>query len=261
MRFQLLATKLAVLIVLNAVLDASALRAADFRVDSKVFVGKEMAPHTTNMTLFHAAHVYDFLDKPRQITVYDLERGRIVLLDPERRVKAEVTAQMLDSFCESLRRADEKTEDELLRFALRPVFDERVGQESDERVFSSKYITYRVKMHRSDVQGAASQYRAFSDASARLNTLANRGSLPPFPRLAVNEALARTGDVPANLELKIAPRRAFGARAVVLRSEHDFRPRLLDSDLRKVDEAGELLSAATRVGLGEYLRPAVKAEE
>jgi hypothetical protein len=260
MRFLAFAPKFTVVVILSAFTDPDVLSAADFRVDSKVFVGKETVAHTTNVTLFHGEHVYDFLDRPLQITIYDLHRGRIVLLDPKRRFKAEVTDQMLDSFCESLRRAEHKTQDELLKFALRPTFDERSGQESGERIFSAEFLSYRVKLYEHNVKGMASQYRAFSDASARLNALANHGSLPPFPRLVVNAALDDTGNVPAQIELRIVPRE-LGAKTVVLRSQHEFRPRLLDSDLRKIDEAGAQLASATLVRLGEYLRPVESPQE
>ena len=235
-------------------------RAEDFRVDSQVFVGKETTPQSSNVTLFQGAHAFDFLDEPRQIAFYDLTRGRIVLVDPARGVKAEVSRATLDAFCDNLRRLEKRTEDPILDFALRPSFEERSDEDSDERVFASKYVTYRVKPLAGELDGMASRYRAFSDASARLNALINRGSLPPFPRLLVNESLENSGAVPAQVHLTISSARLVGGRTVALRSEHEFRPRLLDSDQRKIDEAGELLGKAKLVGLGEYLRPTADAD-
>jgi hypothetical protein len=235
-------------------------RAEDFRVDSRVFVGKETTPHSRNVTLFQATHVYDFLDKPRQITFYDLARGRIVLVDPERNVKAEVSRAMLDAFCDNLRRAEKQTQDPVLSFALHPVFDEREEQERDEteRVFASKYITYRIAPVAGESAGMAARYREFSDASARLNALVNRGSLPPFPRLAVNESLAEKAQLPVKVHLAISPAKFIGGRTVVFRSEHEYRPRLLDSDLRQINDAGDALAKAAPLALGEFLRPSVE---
>ncbi|MEX2140569.1 MAG: hypothetical protein WD894_15000 [Pirellulales bacterium] len=232
-------------------------RAEDFRVDSQVFVGKETTPQSSNMTLFQGTHAFDFLDQPRQIAFYDLPRGRVVLVDPARRVKAEVTRATLDAFCDNLQHLAKRTEDPILDFALRPSFEESDDEDSDERLFSSKYVTYRVKPLAGELEGMASQYRAFSDTSARLNALVNRGSLPPFPRLLVNQSLQKSGQVPAQVILTISPARLVGGRTVALRSQHEFRPRLLDSDLRKIDEAGEGLASAKLVGLGEYLKPSL----
>ena len=180
--------------------------AEGFRVDSQVFVGKETTPHSTNATLFQAAHVYDFLDHPRQITVYDL-RGRVVLVNPSRKVKAEVSQEMLDAFGENLRRAEPQTTDPVLRFSLEPRFDEKADEGENERVFSSKHITYRIKPLADSSVGMASAYRKFSDASARLNAYVNRGSLPPFPRLLVNESLAKSGQLPSEVHLTVSPGR------------------------------------------------------
>jgi hypothetical protein len=235
-------------------------RAEDFRVDSQVFVGKETTPQSKNVTLFQGTHAFDFLDQPRQIAFYDLPRGRIVLVDPARRMKAEVSRATLDAFCDNLRHLERRTEDPILDFALRPSFEESDDDDSDERVFSSKYVTYRVKPLPAELEGMASRYRTFSDASARLNALVNRGSLPPFSRLLINQSLEKSGEVPAQVQLTISPARLLGGRTVALKSEHEFRPRLLDSDLRKIDEAGELLGSAKLVGLGEYLRPSADAD-
>jgi hypothetical protein len=232
-------------------------RGEGFRVDSQVFIGKETTPHSTNVTLFQAAHVYDFLDQPRQITIYDLARGRVVLVNPvnpERKVKAEVSQDMLDSFCDNLRRGEAHTTDAVLRFALDPRFDEQVEEIDGERVFSSKHITYRIKTFAGNSAGTAGAYGKFSDASARLNSFVNRGSLPPFPRLLVNQSLARSGHLPAEVFFTVSPARLGAGRTVVLKSKHEYRWRLLDSDLRMIDEAGEILANAASLSLAEYLR-------
>jgi hypothetical protein len=228
--------------------------AEGFRVDSQVFIGKEATPHSSNITLFQAAHVYDFLDQPRQITIYDLARGRIVLVSPDRKLKAEVSEGMLDAFCDNLRHADQQTTDPILRFALGPRFEEQGAESEGQRVFTSKHITYRIKPHDGSSAGMAGAYRKFSDASARLNAFVNRGSLPPFPRLVVNEFLAKSGQLPAEVNLVVSPARLGGGRTVVLKSKHEYRSRLLDSDLRMIDQAGEILASAAPVSLAEYLR-------
>jgi hypothetical protein len=234
------------------------LRADDFRVDSKVFIGKESLPHSSNVTLFQGAHVYDFLDKPEQITFYDLDRGRIVLVDPQRKVKTEVSSRMLDAFSNTLRHSAGK--DPLLQFALHPTFDIRDDKDGEERVFTSKLITYRVRTATPEMPDMPARYRQFSDLSARLNALVNRGSLPPFARLAVNESLDASGLLPAKVEFAASSGRLIGGHTVALRSQHDFRRRLLDSDLRRIDSAGALLTDSTQVSLGKFLNPDASSE-
>ncbi len=238
---------------------ASAAKAEDFRVDSKVFVGKETTPHSSNVTLFQGPHVYDFLDKPQQITFYDLERGRIVLVEPQRQIKTEVSSRMLDAFTNTLRHST-ASKDPLLEFALHPSFDVRDEKEPAERVFTSKLITYRVRTIEAEIPDMPSRYREFSDLSARLNALVNRGSLPPFSRLRVNESLAESKLLPATVQFTASPGRIIGGHTVALRSQHDFRPRLLDSDLRRIDDAGAVLSDSAHVSLGKFLSPDASSE-
>jgi hypothetical protein len=238
---------------------AAAVVAADFRVDSEVFAGNQTQPRSTNITLFHGDRVYDFLDAPPQISIYDLRRRRIVLVDPDRRLTCEVTGEMLSALEGNLRRT--KSEDPLLRFSLEPSFDEQVDEQTKSRTFASKYITYRVTPAHGDHRDFSEPYRAFSDASARLNALVNRGSLPPFPRLAVNESLANAAEVPASLQVTIAPRQRLGGKSVVLRSQHKFRPRLSDSDYRKIEQAGATLADSRRVTLSEFLKPAASTAD
>lgn len=234
--------------------------ADDFRVDSKIFVAKEATPHSTNITLFRGSHVYDFLDKPQQITIYDLERKRIVMLDPAHERKAEVSIAMLTSFCDTLERRP-TAGDAFLKFAIKPTFDETTDKTTGEMLFASSQLTYRVMPKVADDRSVATRYREFSDFSAKLNALVNRGSLPPFPRLTVNAALAESGKVPQKILLTVPPRQLIGGHTTTLRSEHEFRSRILDSDEAKIDSAGELLGRAEAVNLSDYLRPPVASLE
>ena len=77
--------------------------ADDFRIETKVFAGKETVPVSEDLTLFRGEQVYDFLSKPREITVFDKPRSRVILLDPARRVKAEVSMERVMAFSDELR--------------------------------------------------------------------------------------------------------------------------------------------------------------
>ena len=43
-----------------------------------------------NTTLFEAGYVYDYLSDPDRVAVFDQPHGRFIVLDPVRKVKAEV---------------------------------------------------------------------------------------------------------------------------------------------------------------------------
>src|SRR6266700_184172 len=67
--------------------------ADDFRVESKVYAGKDDAPSGESLTLFAGDRAYDFLSSPQEITVFDFSRDEIALLDPVRKVRTELTSK------------------------------------------------------------------------------------------------------------------------------------------------------------------------
>jgi hypothetical protein len=81
------------------------------------------------------------------------------------------------------------------------------------------------------------------------------GAMPPFPRLAVNAALDRAGEVPESVELTLAAQNHLVGKPTVLRSEHELTTRLLPADRKRIDEAGRDLVNFPEVSMEEYLRP------
>jgi hypothetical protein len=227
--------------------------ADDFRIETKIYSGKEAEPVSQNLTLFRGNEVYDFLDKPTEITVFDPPRGRVILLDPARRVKAEVKLERLAAFSEDLKHWCGRQTDPMLRFAADAKFEQTLDDTTGELVFTSQFLTYRVQTLRADTEAIAEQYRDFSDSYARLNALTNPGSLPPFPRLAVNEALFRSRMIPEKVQLTIPSRSHFGGKPTTMRTEHAVNWRLLQSDLEQIDKAAEYLVTFTPLPLEKYL--------
>jgi hypothetical protein len=228
--------------------------AEEFRVESKVFSGKDEAATSESVTLFADDRVYDFLTSPSETTVFDFPRGRIVLLDLNRKLRTELTTDKLNEFTDQLRTRAGRQTDALLKFAANPKFDES-HTDPQWLQFSSPHMTYRVHPIRPDNPNVVQEYRKFSDWSARVNSMIRPGALPPFPRLAVNAALEREGEVPETVELTFAAQNRLVGKPTVLRSEHELTMRLLPTDRKRIDEAGRNLVTFPEVSLEEYLRP------
>jgi hypothetical protein len=236
--------------------------AEEFRIESKVFTvkGKEESLTTESLTLFDDGKIYDFLSSPREITLFDLSRNRIVLMDGSRKLRTELATERLLSFTEQMRTRAGRQTDALLKFAADPKFEE--SSADGWMKFSSPFMTYRVKNKLIESASVAAQYRRFSDHSARLNAMLHPGALPPFPRLAINAELAKQeARVPEQVELTLAPQNRLTGKPTVLRSEHSLEPRLLVSDRKKIDEAGESLVTFKEVPVEEYLRPVEQAKK
>ncbi|HEY2762333.1 MAG TPA: hypothetical protein VGI75_16355, partial [Pirellulales bacterium] len=236
-------------IALTSVLVRSA-PAEEFRMESKVYSGKDDTSTSESVTLFADDRVYDFLTSPSEITVFDFPRGRIVLLDLNRKLRTELTTDKLNDFADQLRTRAARQTDALLKFASNPKFDES-HSDSEWQEFSSPQMTYRVHVAKPDNANVVRQYRMFSDWSARLNSMIRPGAMPPFPRLAVNAALERAGEVPESVQLTLVAQNRLVGKPTVLRSEHELAMRLLPADRKRIDDAGKYLVTFPEVSMEE----------
>ncbi|MBN2216530.1 MAG: hypothetical protein JW719_04055, partial [Pirellulales bacterium] len=151
-----------------------------------------------------------------------------------------------------LKRLAEADQDPKIQFLANPVFQQSVDEATGELVFTSESMDYRVLGVRADSEEIVNQYREFCDWYARLNTFLRPGSRLPFARLMVNEALARRGEIPSRIVLVLRSRRALGTHEERLRGEHRLLKRLVESDLRRIAQAGEQMAAFKKVGFGQY---------
>jgi hypothetical protein len=232
------------------VLAAQSVVAADFRIETKVYVADdEEEPISENLTLFQTGVVYDFLSKPETITIFRPPAGntpgRFIVLDPARSVKMEVTTEQIETLLEKLRDMAAKHEDPYVRFLGQPEFTEGESEEMDTVVLTSKYMTYRVHTAKAADDASLAAYRQFSDWYARFNT---RGGVLPFPRLAVNEALFRQRLIPTEVELQIP------GQGVNLRAVHRTGWLLSKQDRQRIDEAQEQVGSFRQVPLDEFVR-------
>ena len=219
---------------------ATAARAEDFRIETKIFVGDEEEPVSTTTTLFQRGVVYDFLAEPEQIAVFSKPRGgkpgRFILLDVDRRVKTELSTDQLADAINKLRNWAARQHDPLLKFAANPQFNETFDRSTGQLLLASHEESYTIKTEAADAPQTLAEYREFLDWYARLNTLMQAGP-PPEPRLAVNAALARYQVVPLQVEL------ARAGEKEKLRAEHEFTWLLSKKDLSRIDDASASIAA------------------
>ena len=241
---------------------AATVQADDFHVETDLYNDGAKTPASTNLTVFFGGRVYDFLTHhsandhtESQISICDPIKGRFVLLDPIRKVKVEIERDRLVELCGSLRTWAAGQNDLLKKFSAEPKFTETSGSKENEILFSSPVLSYRVVSFVPDSPDVAKQYREFTDAFARLNAVTNPGSLPPFPRLAVNDALGKRNAVPREVELTIPAKNKLLDRTIVRRTEHQFEWHVTPGDEEKIAKAGQSLAEFAKVSLDEYVRP------
>jgi hypothetical protein len=238
--------------ILGAVVPALSSVAGEFRVENRVFVGGQKEPISVSLTVFHEAMVYDFLQKPAETTVYDPAARRFYLLDSTRRQRTEIGMEQIASYLKRVKERAEKHKDPLVRFSAAPQFEERFDGELGKLELSSPAMMYRITVVEAESPVQAAAYREFADASARLNAvLDSRGKLP-FPRLKVNELLARRGLLPREVTLTVTTQKKDSPHTEKIRSEHYFSDKLGDSDRERIAHAQEAMKQYRAVDFSKY---------
>ena len=116
-------------VVLVAVCSVS--QAADFRVETAVFVGDDSSPISRNLTVFCEQTVYDFsLDKANEATVFNVGAGQFTLLDADRSVQHRVGAKQLLQLADAIRARALQNPVPRIRFAAAPHFTETFDSDS-----------------------------------------------------------------------------------------------------------------------------------
>lgn len=245
-------------------LDSRDAVADDFRIQTKVFKSDPTAKKgqppkqvSETTTIFRAGLVYDFLTVPGQveeITIFDYPRSRFILLDPTRRVKTIVKTDEIKGFTQQMQLRARQHKEPLLNFLADPKFEPLSNPTSEKFGLTSVWMNYDVETMAAKNAYVAQQYADFADWYAQINAMINPAALPPFARLAVNDELKQRRQLPVQVRLTLFPQEAE-KKQVTLRADHNVQWRLIDSDLRRVDDAGEYMAAFPEVSLDDYRRP------
>lgn len=230
----------------------------DFRIETKVYRGDEELPITQTTTLFQNGVIYDFVEATGRVAIYRHQQGdtpgRFLLIDPARSVKTEFTVDRLDSAIATLRTWSRTQRDPLLKFAADPEFDQLYDEESGVLTLESDPMTYRLATVPVERSEAWRDLRNYFDGFAKLNCIL-ASSMPPMPRLAVNDALEKRNVVPVEVNLEID-----GDEDQQLRAEHLFTWMLSKNDRARITLVGEQVVNFRDVSNKEFRRESVAAK-
>ncbi len=246
----LLGVVFALVLVAAATSPCMPARGEDFRVENKVFMGNDSEAKIQSTTIFYAGVVYDFLEKPQEITVFDKARNRFVLLDPPRRLRTEVSTDEVEALNHNLKVWATSQKDPSVRFLGNPKFDESVEGKTGDLVFDSPWVSYRVAAEPAPSEEIARQYREFCDWHIQLNARLHPGYKQTFARLIINEALEARKAVPREVHLTIKSKLRF--QKTTARSEHQLIRRLVQSDRDRVAQTDQFMAIFQPVAFEEY---------
>lgn len=226
--------------------------AEDFRVQNSVFVDKQTDPVSRSTTIFRGEMVFDYMDDPEEVIVYDKPGERFVLLDLRRRIRTQLTCEEVQQFSERLRQWAATSPDPAVKFAATPQFEQKFDAASDELTLASPWMTYRLLLAGVGNGTIAKQYHDFTDQLARLNTVLHPGARPPQARLVVNEEVARREAVPREVYLTLKVGKTFPARQTTIHSQHRMVPSLAESDQDRISQTQQFMDIFKQVSFADY---------
>lgn len=222
--------------------------AQEFRVETDVFSGNAKEPVSESLTIFSGELVYDFLlGDSEEIAVFDVKRGRIMLLDARSRSKTEFTTENLLEFATAIQSRGAGPAYEPL---FHPQFTTTFDEERSLLRLESERLTYSAKCIAPKQPNAAKRFQQFADWYARLNAI-RPGNIPPFGRLELNRALAERNLIPEEIE-----RTLIIDKKQIARSHHAVTWIVSFSDRKRMENADSLIASLETVPPKEFWKVA-----
>ncbi|QGJ71864.1 Hypothetical protein PBC10988_35760 [Planctomycetales bacterium 10988] len=238
----------------------SLLFAQEMRIESKVFMknGNDEVPISENLTFFVDGLVYDFLAQPEEVTILDAQPGRerFIVLDPARQIKCILGLREIHEFVEQVRLGAERSQDPFVQFLARPEFQTNWSPENHLLLLNSNWMQYRIQTSPVPNEQMRVRYHDFSNWYAKLNTMANPLSMPPFARLVVNQQLNKYGQIPQSVELKL-----LLEKQLTFRSEHKVIQLLSAEDKQRIQQTDQQFIQYRQVSFSDYYQHKKKGEE
>jgi hypothetical protein len=209
--------------------------ADDFRILSRVYVGEAKEPSSQTTTIFREGLVYDCIDDPAEVVVFDANGGRFVLLEVANKLRAEITLAQIDALLTRLKEKLLQQEDARSTFLAAASFKQQDDRETGETQFSSPWLSYRVKAVHARNDTVAAQYAVFSWHYTRLNTLKHPMLLA---RAVVNDWLHHRKLIAEEVNLTTYKKGLLGRMTpdTNFRSHHLVIWGLSREDLRRIED-------------------------
>jgi|TARA_B110000116_G_scaffold245674_1_gene236914 hypothetical protein len=229
----------------------------DFRMQTSVFVGNSSAPAVSSLTMFNGTTIYDFIENESEfgeITVFDVKRGRFVLLDPHRKVKTTLTKDFLVQFLDQVL---SQTSSTALTKYVQPKLQYEFNLSMKTVRVTSDHLTYQATGISPKFDSSIQRYRHFADWVARLNST-RIGNLPPYSRFELNRLMAKQKLLPKSIKRTLMLDEV-GLRKQIVRSEHVINWQLTNTDRKRISQTGDQMATFKEVSADEFWQLKTKA--
>jgi hypothetical protein len=240
---------LSLAVAVSASAELPLIAAPSFRVETDIYEGDATTPQTRHLILFDAGVVYDLpVDLGPTMTVFDVPRGRVVLLHKTSRVKSSITTDTLIQMTAQLRAAAAAQ-----GAAEKLGIDAKIVPATDPYSYTVAFGDSRYEATTQPVNNTkiAAEFASFTAWASRLNIARHVGS-PPFARIALAEQMAAEERLPRQVKLQVKLGVRGGFKTRTYRSEHLVVERLSDLDRKKISDVGGMMATFTEVDFSEF---------
>ena len=223
--------------------------AEDFCMETDVFADTSTDPIVETLTIFRGQVIYDFMGPAgEEITIFDIPRGSIVLVDTRRKIKTSISTSQLMAFMATVKSQPQSSA--ASSHLLAPQFQETYEAAEQTLTLTDVKLTYRAKGIKPKHPEFAQRFQLFADWYARLNAT-RLGNPPPFGRIELNQSLARHGLIPAEIERTVVVN-ATTDRTQKMRSHHLTNWQLTETDRKRIKQAETCLENYPEVPPDRY---------
>jgi len=210
--------------------------ALQFHIDNVVrYTKNEREFEFRSSTVFCGDLAFDFVGENGEIVVYSFKLQKYTLVDPIRRIRAELDASEIERFLERVKPIL-REKDGFAAFMVEPSFE--VSTKENEFFFQSKWIDYHIETSGFEDEQVAEAYFKFVDALGKLNVYMNPGAVTPLARVETNAELQKKGRFPKKVVADIYPKgKTIFTRSIQICNESSIARRLSQRDRNRVYRA------------------------
>ncbi len=223
-----------------------------FRVDNVVKMAQnEREASFKSSSIFYGDFVFDFVGDNGEIVVYSFVDRKFELLDPIRRMRAEIDLDEIERFLKRVRPILEERNDKFVNFMLDPRFE--VSHKENELFFQSKYIDYHIETSVFEDEDIADAYFSFASALGKLNVYMNPGTVTPLARLEANKRLSNESRFPEKIVTDVYPKgKTIFTKTVHITNESKIARRLSERDRNRLNRAAHFFAQFPLVNFKTY---------
>lgn len=222
--------------------EAVAESATAFRVETDIYFGDQKEPAQQSLTIFSGGVAYDIsFDDPNQITLVDVSRGRIVLLNKQSRTQTSIDLKELQQYMQTAR---QQAASSPLAAFLRGA--DAIEEQAGKVLVGDQVLRYEASLQQPRDTQMAAQYAEVADALCLLNGW--RSGVPPFARLSLNRVVAERQTLPE----EITRTTSSNNQSEVVRCRLHANWRLSKDDEQQVAEIGTMLVSFKSISTPEF---------